>query len=104
MPQIHHAVHLTNIRKEVANNPMGILRSYRQSKEPKKVLNDVKDNDNNNDIAYDTLEGNSKKGQKKEKKSWNIFGSSKEKKFQLKGNNNNNNNDDSDNNDSDDNN
>jgi hypothetical protein len=86
-PQTHHAVHLANIRQEVANNAMGILRAFRNSKAPQGGLA-VGAASEEGEEKYDNLENY--KAKEKKKKSWlPSFGSSssaKEKKFLAKNN------------------
>jgi hypothetical protein len=87
-PQTHHAVHLANIRQEVATNAMGILRAFRNSKAPKSLPAEKGAGASEEELKYDGLEGGKGKGKgaKKEKKSWlpSFGGSAKEKKFLAK--------------------
>mmetsp|Transcript_22422 Transcript_22422/g.37988 ORF Transcript_22422/g.37988 Transcript_22422/m.37988 type:complete len:736 (-) Transcript_22422:112-2319(-) len=48
-PHVHHAEHLNTIRKEVSNNPLGLLRAYRKSKD---VNNKEKDRLKKKSAAY----------------------------------------------------
>jgi hypothetical protein len=88
-PQLHHAVHLASIRKEVSENAIAILRAFRNSKAPPKRAEKGKAKGGaaagEDEVNYDNLDEETDEKPKKEKKSWLSFGgSSKEKKFLAK--------------------
>jgi hypothetical protein len=91
-PQLHHAVHLASIRKEVSENAIAILRAFRNSKAPPKKGKAKGGGgiagDDDEEVIYNNLDEELDQKPKKEKKSWlPSFGSStsKEKKFLMKG-------------------
>lgn len=79
-PHVHHAVHLADLRREVANDPLGVLRAFRNFKAPKPT--DAQGGDKQS--SYDDIEEDQRDTSSagidngKTKKGW--FGILKDKK------------------------
>ena len=76
-PHIHHAEHLNAIRKEVSNNPLALLRAYRESKKntkdrkgsKSKAGGTVTDSTSMHDINDDNVERSSTTSDKTSRRS-----------------------------------